>query len=176
MNKAKRNFWLDIMLLALFIVTAVSLLGHHSAGGIIVHSIAGALMILGSLVHIVWHWDWIKANILRSPRAPGRAQPPSGKTTRASRRIDLLLIVLFALCGVSGLLGQVMALAPVTQPHAFLLREGLSHLHSLSGALMLLLIVPHVRHHAKWLACMARKCFAPAKPMQPAIDSEVLNQ
>jgi hypothetical protein len=159
MNKAKRNFWLDIMLLAFFIVTVASLLGHHSAGGIMVHSIAGALMTLGLLVHGVWHWDWIKTNILSTPRAPGQ-------TVRANRRIDLLLMVLFALCAVSGLLGQVMALTPVTQPHSFLLREGLSHLHSLSGALMLLLTVPHVRHHAKWLACMARKCFAPARQME----------
>jgi hypothetical protein len=157
MNKAKRNFWLDIMLLAFFIVTVVSLLGHHSVGGIIVHFIAGALMILGSLVHGVWHWDWIKANILRSSRA-------SGQAVRANRRIDLLLLVSFTLCGVSGLLGQVMALIPIT--HSFLLREGLSHLHSLSGALMLLLTVPHVRHHAKWLACMARKCFAPVEQME----------
>jgi hypothetical protein len=164
MNKAKKNFWLDVILLLLFTTTVGSLLGHHTAGGIMVHSIAGALMILGSLVHVAWHWDRIKANILSTSRTPGRAQPPSGKTVRANRRIDLLLMALFVLCGVSGLLGQVMALIPIT--HSFLLREGLSHLHSLSGTLMLLLTVPHVRHHAKWLACMARKCFAPVEQME----------
>ena len=176
MSKTKRNFWLATMLLTLFIVTVVSLLGHHTAGGIMVHSIAGALMILGSLVHVIWHWDWIKANILRYPRNPGRAQPPFGKTIRANRRIDLPLLILFVLCGVSGLLGQVMGLTSATQTHTILLREVWRHLHSLSGVLMLLLTVPHVGHHVQWLVCMARKRFAPAKQMKPAVDSEILNQ
>ncbi len=167
MNKAKRNFWLAIILLALFIVTVMSLLGHHTAVGMAVHSFAGTLLVLGSLVHVTWHWDWIKANILSNPRDPG-------KTIRANRRIDQPLLVLFALCGASGLLGQAMGLMPVA--HGFILRGGWRCLHGLSGALMLLLIVPHVGHHVKWLMCMARKSFAPVKPMKPAVDSDILNQ
>ena len=73
MNKAKKNFWLDVILLALFMVTILSLAGHHSAIGIMVHSVAGALMILGSVMHLVWHWDWIKANILHYPKDIGKA-------------------------------------------------------------------------------------------------------
>ena len=167
MNKAKRNFWLVIILLILFAVTIVSISGHHHAGGRAVHSLAGTLMILGSLVHVIWHWDWIKANVLSSPRDPG-------KTVRANRRIDLPLLVLFTVCGASGLLGQAMGLISVT--HGFLLREGWRCLHGLSGALMVLLLVPHVGHHVKWLVCMARKSFAPVKPMKPAVDSDILNQ
>ncbi len=166
MNKAKRNFWLALILLALFIMTVMSLLGHHTAVGMAVHSFAGTLLVFGSLVHVVWHWDWIKANILSSSRDPG-------KTVRANLRIDRPLLMLFVVCGASGLLGQ--AVGPIPMTHGFLMNEGWRHLHALSGVLMLLLIVPHVGHHLKWLVCMVRKSFAPAKQMKPVVDSEILN-
>ena len=161
MNKTKRNFWLDIILLVLFVLTIVSLLGHHTAGGIMVHSITGALMILGLLVHVGWHWHWIKANILRYPRN-------SGRVVRANRRIDMPLLVLFILCGVSGLLVWLMDLTSAT--HIILLREGWSHLHHLAGLLMLVLMLLHLGHHLKWLVCMARKCFVPGKQMKLTLD------
>jgi len=162
MNKAKRYFWLDILLLGLFALTIVSLAGHHSAVGLMIHSVAGALVILGSLVHVIWHWDWIKANILRYPS-------DIGKACRANRRIDLPLLGLFALCGVSGLAIGLMDLTWMA--HILLLREGWSHLHHLSGSLMLLLLLLHLGHHVKWLACMARKCFAPGNPMNLTLDN-----
>jgi hypothetical protein len=154
MNKAKRNFWFDILLLGVFALTIVSLGGHHSAVGIMIHSVAGALLILGSLTHVIWHWDWIKANILHYPR-------DSGQAIRANRRIDLPLLVLFAVCGVSGLLVGLMDMTSVT--HLILSREGWSHLHHLTGSLMFLLMLLHLGYHVKWLVCMARKCFAPGK-------------
>lgn len=156
MNKAKRNFWLDIFLLALFILTIVSLAGHHSTAGIMVHALAGALLSLGSLVHIFWHWGWIKTFILRYPRNIGKAH-------HANRRIDLPLFILFALCGGSGLAAGLMELTSVT--HLILFREGWSHLHGLSGLLMFVLVLLHLGHHVKWLVRMTRKCFAPGKPL-----------
>jgi hypothetical protein len=162
MNKAKRNFWFDILLLGLFALTIVSLAGHHTAVGIMVHAVVGALLILGLLVHVAWHWDWIKANILRYPS-------DIGKACRANLRIDLPLLVLFALCGVSGLAIGLMDLTSVA--HLILLREGWSHLHHLTGILMFLLMLPHLGHHVKWLVCMARKCFAPDESMKPTLDS-----
>ncbi len=154
MNKSKRNFWFNLLLLGLFALTIASLTGHHSAGGIMIHSIAGVLLILGLLVHVAWHWSWIKANILYYPR-------DVGQTCRANRRIDLPLLVLFALCGVSGLAMGLMDLTQAT--HLILLREGWSHLHHLAGILMFPLMLLHLGYHLRWLACMARKCFAPGK-------------
>jgi len=162
MNKTKKNFWLDVILLALFMVTILSLAGHHSAIGIMVHSVAGALMILGSVMHLVWHWDWIKANILHYPK-------DIGKACRAYRRADLPLLILFALCGLSGLMLCLLDL--LSLPYLTLFREGWSHLHALSGLFMFVLMLLHVGQHWKWLVCMARKCFAPGKPMKLTLNS-----
>ncbi|MBN1993014.1 MAG: hypothetical protein JW953_09950 [Anaerolineae bacterium] len=162
MTKQKKNFWLDIILLVLFIVTIVSPAGHHSTVGLMIHSVAGAIMILGSLVHVAWHWDWVKANILRYPRVPGRA-------VLANRRIDLLLLVLLVLCGGSGLLVWVMDLTSLNQ--VIFLQRHWAGLHRLTGMAMFLLMGPHLAHHAKWLVCMARKCFAPDKPMKLTLDN-----
>ena len=105
MNKNKRNFWLDLVLLALFVLTV----GSIFAGGQIwarIHYIAGTLMLLGSIIHLVWHWSWIKAKVLHYPQNVN-------KETRANRRINIALFIFFFLCGVSGLIVWFMEIADI---------------------------------------------------------------
>jgi hypothetical protein len=68
MNKNKVNFGLDVALVALFTLTAISLFGEGgrnelastaSQPGNLLHCLSGVLMLAGSTVHLVLHWDWI---------------------------------------------------------------------------------------------------------------------
>ena len=152
MNKNKKNFWLDIVLLALFVLIVVSLAGEGNPMWARVHYIAGILMILGSVIHLVWHWQWIKKNVLRFPRQ-------INKVTRANRRIDIPLFILFLLCGVSGLAMWVMEI--MDQGHFIVVLTEWADLHRMMGMLMSLIMVPHLGYHLKWLVCMARKSLSP---------------
>jgi hypothetical protein len=78
-NKNKFNFWFDVILFVLFLVTIISLFGTKRTDAlhqepfipqtrVVVHSVAGALMLIGSAVHIALHWEWIQAVVIRSPR------------------------------------------------------------------------------------------------------------
>jgi len=162
MNKQKKNFWLDIILLALFVLSVVSLADEDNRAWIMAHYVTGALMILGSVVHVMWHWDWIKVHILRCPQ-------DMGKTNRANRRIDIPLLALFALCGVSGLLVWLMELTALN--HVVLLLRHWASLHRLSGTFMFVFMLPHLGYHWKWLVCMTRKCFASGKQVKLTLDS-----
>jgi hypothetical protein len=76
MSKNDRNFWLDITMFFAFSITVVSglllwlvipassyqgFVGIDRAMWIVVHKGSGVLGLLGVEIHIVWHWDWLKA-------------------------------------------------------------------------------------------------------------------
>lgn len=160
MGKAERKFWLDVMLIVLLGLNVVSLIGGHPHGQQAMHHATGMLLIVGVTIHLIWNWNWIKTNILRSPVATGQAGG-------ARQRLGILFIGLFVLCSASGLRLELMERVPLAH-HFFLLEEGWEHLHSLSGTVMILLMVPHLRHNAKWLAHMARRCFT-RKSLAPSL-------
>ena len=76
-NKTKANFWLDMAILTLFATTAITGLllwlivpGGRDNQGLTfltlthydwneIHVWAGIGMLIGSVVHLVWHWQWI---------------------------------------------------------------------------------------------------------------------
>ncbi len=156
MNKNKRNFWLDAILGVLFVLTAISLLGGQgrnadkSAGAQLldlVHYISGALLILGSLLHIIWHWDWMKIVAIKGSGT-------SAKGVRANRTTDLVLLVLFGVCGVTGpLVCLGMMLPDLFAPTL----RALSALHRLTGTAMLIVVMVHLALHWKWITHNVRR-------------------
>jgi len=76
MNKNERNFWLDWMMFIVFSITVVSgfllwlvipnsntsaFAGIDRAVWLAFHVGSGFLGLLGVIIHIVWHWYWLKA-------------------------------------------------------------------------------------------------------------------
>jgi hypothetical protein len=168
MNKNKFNFWFDVLLFVFFLVTMVSLFGGERAyvldqkpfilqTRVVVHSVAGALMLIGSAVHIALHWEWIKTVVIRSPRR-------LAKRVRAKRGIDIWLFVSSVLCGVTGLMALLMQCPEPVEgrgiiPSPFLLSlRAWSGLHRLSGMMMFLIILVHLAQHWKWIVSATRRC------------------
>lgn len=159
MNKGKLNFWFDLLLFVLLVLTVVSLCGAERAKArdrepavlqtsIVVHSVAGALMLIGSGVHIALHITWIMAVVNRPPRRlTGRV--------RARRRIDIWLFVLAVLCGVTGMMALLMC-GTLPDPFALSLRAW-SGLHRLTGTAMLLLRMVHLVQHLRWIMSAPRR-------------------
>jgi hypothetical protein len=187
-NKNKLNFWFDVVLFVFFLVTIVSLFGTERAEAfdqepfilqtrVVVHSVAGALMLIGSAVHIALHWEWIQAVVIRSPRK-------LAKRVRAKRGIDIWLFVFAILCGVTGVMALLMQCpepveGPVLSivegrgiiPNTFVLSlRAWNGLHRLTGTVMFLIMLIHLAQHWKWIVSAPRrylKISAGSREQQP---------
>jgi hypothetical protein len=145
----RKNFWLDVGLMALFVLTILSLFLDGRVWRTL-HYGAGTLMIIGSMWHLRWHWSWIKTNVLRYPRNVNRP-------ARVNRRVNIGLFALFALSGVSGLVIWLMELIDLS--HLVLPFSGWYHGHTITGLLMFLLLLVHLVYHRKWLVGMVKRVF-----------------
>jgi hypothetical protein len=145
--KTKRNFWFDLGLLGWLGLTFMSLAISSTT-----HAAAGLLMALGSIVHLSWHWDWVKTVLLR----------PSGnlpKRRRGLRRVNVMMCLCFGVCiptGVMTWLQQTMLCDPVLMN-----AEAWASLHRLSGMMMFLLLGIHLLQHWRWLMSAARRYILP---------------
>jgi hypothetical protein len=110
--------------------------------------VAGALMLIGSAVHIALHWEWIQAVVIRSPRK-------LAKRVRAKRGIDIWLFVFAILCGVTGVMALLMR-GIIPNPFVLSLRAW-SGLHRLTGMMMLLIMLVHLAQHWKWIVSATRR-------------------
>jgi hypothetical protein len=147
-NKNKINFGLDIALVALFTLTTISLFGEGGRNELastaaqpvnLLHCLSGMLMVVCSVVHLLLHWDWIRAVILRrSTNLPNRV--------RTNRTIDVCLLGFLVVVGLSGLVSWAFPS----------LREWAA-LHRLSGTLMLVVIGVHGVYHWKWMVVNAKR-------------------
>jgi len=158
-NKNKLNFWFDVVLFVFFLVTIVSLFGTERAEAldqepfilqtrVVVHSAAGALMLIGSAVHIALHWEWIQAVVIPSPRK-------LTKRVRAKRGIDIWLFVFAILCGVTGVMALLMQ-GFLPNPFVLSLRAW-SGLHRLTGMMMFLIMLVHLAQHWKWIVSTTQR-------------------
>ena len=151
-----------------FLVTTVSLCGTERAEAfdqepfilqtrVVVHSVAGALMLIGSAVHIALHWEWIQAVVIRSPRK-------LAKRVRAKRGIDIWLFVFAILCGVTGVMTLLMQCPEPVEGRGFLPNpfalslRAWSGLHRLTGMVMFLTMLVHLAQHWKWIVSTTRRC------------------
>jgi hypothetical protein len=163
MNRSKLNFWLDVILFVSFLITIASLPGGGRRGAVdtttpiqqtrvMVHYVAGTLMLVGSALHIALHWEWIKVVILRSPRNLARR-------VAINRGIDIVLFLLFALCGFTG--WAVWPVAEIIPGPSWLSLKDWSDMHRLTGMIMFLILVLHLVLHWKWILSTTRRYLKP---------------
>jgi hypothetical protein len=81
MNRARYNFWLDMINLMAFLITTITgfslwlvfphkintiSLGFPRIVWLVTHICFGLVGVVGIVIHIVMHWDWFKALRKRS--------------------------------------------------------------------------------------------------------------
>lgn len=136
-----------IMLSILFFLTVFSLFGAHdnpSSGWSHVHGWTGALMLIGSTVHLIKKSNWIKAVFSR---------PANGlkKRVRQNRRTALGLFISGSICTFSGVLWLL-----IHEGGGFYQIEPWSELHTISGIIMIVLLGIHLWLHRGWIINTAR--------------------
>ncbi|NTU84264.1 MAG: DUF4405 domain-containing protein, partial [Chloroflexales bacterium] len=131
---------------------------------VIVHIVSSVTMLVGSTLHLVWHWGWVQAVFARAAR-------PRPKAVRRNRLVDLWLFGLSLLLAASGLLiwplsgnldeGNPLAAAPLLGMRGYDWKQ----LHAWGAVLMFGLLALHLALHWKWIVTTARRVLrlAPAK-------------
>lgn len=163
MRTTTHNFWLDVAIFAGYLATIVtgvvlwriiphaveaSVVGLSRQVWLAAHLGGGMFSLAGVGLHVVWHWDWLKA--LRG--RPLRTMPTK---VRANRVVDRVLWQCFIAATVWGTVTTALRLsgasAEVTLPE---------RLHVVSGVAWAVLTIVHLGLHWKWIAATARRCLA----------------
>ncbi len=180
-KKHTLNFWLDVVIAVAFSLTALLglllwlvLPGGQGAGNLAflffsrrmwidLHSWAGVVLFAGSLLHIVWHWDWITCVVRRF----------FSKTVwsaRANLGLDSLLFLAFLAASVSGLVpwltlpggGFRGGRNPLYGMTALgLTRNAWNDWHLWTGLAMMATILIHLALHWKWIVCVVHNYARP---------------
>jgi hypothetical protein len=128
MNQNKRNFWLDLVLLALLVSTTFSgIIAHVKNGGNSpLHIVFGIAMTVAVIPHLGFHEEWLKTVLFKSGKTK------SGRT-RANAIIDRVLFTLLIAMIITGIIDA-------------------GHFHIVLGILFVLVIGIHQLLHVKWIA------------------------
>jgi hypothetical protein len=158
MNQTKRNFWLDISIFVAFLLTAFtgislwllipsvdSFLGFSRHFWLMTHICSGLASVAGSIVHIIWHREWLKA--LRRRRI---ASLPS--KLRFTRITDRFVWITFLAAAVFGLIDWIF-FTPENSVTIF------AQLHAAVGIAYMLGIIVHLALHTKWITSSIKNNF-----------------
>lgn len=160
MSKTEHNFWLDVtMFMALLITTVtglflwlviphtvdVSFLGLARRMWVVIHISSGFVMLAGVVMHIVWHWQWLKA--LRG--RPLRAIP---KQVRANRVVDRLIWITFITTNVFGVIAWTLHFGDDT-----CVLSVADRLHVVTGVAWVVILIVHLALHWKWTVSAIRR-------------------
>ena len=112
-----------------------------------IHGITVIGMVIGVIIHLLWHWKWVKAAF-----RPG-LKP---QQVKINRLLDVLLLVTFSLAILSGLHSHGeshAAAAALTQINSV----RVDPFHLLTGIGLLLIVLAHQVLHWQWIMATARR-------------------
>lgn len=159
-NKTKHNFWLDVTIFVALLITTITgfilwlviphrldiaFPGFSRSVWITVHVYSGAVGLAGIVMHIVWHWDWLKAL---------RGRPLSGmpEKLRANRVVDRIMWITYIATNVFG--GMAWALHFGDDIHIVRVPD---RLHVVFGVAWTILTIAHLALHWKWIASTVKR-------------------
>lgn len=188
MNKPRTNYGLDVVIFVLFVATAgsglllwlvvpggrenqtVTLLGWTHHDWVDLHLIAGVSMLVGTTLHLMLHWDWIKCVARRL----------CGKLARQARIyfwLDSGMLLALGLIAASGLIAWLVlpggGYRGGRNPAFAATWLGLSRhdwiaLHGWAGLALMTLLITHLGLHWRWLVCSTRRYLLPHLRQTPA--------
>jgi len=160
MSKIEKNFWLDITIFGALLITTLTgfllwLVIPHTldifyfrlprSTWVAAHICFWMVGLAGIILHIVWHWDWLKA--LR-----GRPLAGMNKKLRANRVVDRIMWFAYIATNMFGAIGWALHFGDDTYVVGVPDR-----LHVVFGVNWTILTIVHLVLHWKWISSTSQR-------------------
>jgi hypothetical protein len=173
MNKTKHNFWLDVIIFVALLITTITgfflwlviphkldivFLGCSRSVWSAAHIYSGVVGLAGIVMHIVWHWDWLKA--LR-----GRRLSRMPEKLRANRVVDRIMWITYIATNLFG----AVALALHFGDGIYVVGVP-DRVHVVFGVTWTILATVHLALHWKWITSTTQRYIVPGSSRSSQIQ------
>lgn len=137
------------------------------------HTWSGVLMIIIAVVHLLWHWRWIKRMGRRLWNALRSGELKLGQAARFNLALNLVVGVSFLLTAVSGIYFLLLTSGgyqgghnSTWDPSFIYSRTTWDLIHTWAGVVMIAAAIVHFAIHWRWVKNVSAKVLKPARKRQ----------
>jgi hypothetical protein len=160
MSKTENNFWLDVAIFVSLLITTITgfllwlviphksgiiFLGFSRSMWVAAHIYSGVVGLAGIVMHILRHWDWLKA--LR-----GRPLGGMPEKLRANRIVDRIMWITFITTNVFGAIAWTLHFGD----DIYVVSVS-DRLHIVFGVAWTIFMIVHLALHWKWIASSSQR-------------------
>lgn len=164
MSRTEHNFWLDVTIFAALLITTITgfilwlvipqkldivFPGFPRSVWVAAHLCLGLVSFSGIVLHIVWHWGWLKA--LR-----GRSLNGMPEKVRTNRVVDRIMWITYIATNVF----CVTAWALHFDDDIYVVNVP-DRLHVVFGVAWTILTIAHLALHWQWITSTAQRYIVP---------------
>jgi len=165
MSRTEQNFWLDVTVFVALLITAITgfilwliiphtldivFLEFSRSAWVYSHICFGIAGLAGIVIHIVWHWDWLKA--LRGRHLSGMPDK-----LRANRVVDRIMWITYIATNVFGAIAWALHFGD----DIYVVRVP-DRLHVVFGIAWTILTITHLALHWKWITSTTQRYIVPS--------------